>query len=805
MNHEEDKTQTIEIVAIGSDVGCYRILQRIGAGGMGTVFLAEDTESGNRVAMKVVDQRFIKSGLVKKEIEALSVLEHDHVLGLIEALELQNQVCIVTEYIEGPTLYDLIKTESLTFDSIRRYADQMLEALDYIHARGFIHSDLKPHNMIIDRNDNIKVIDFGIVLTASAKIAADIKHIRGTLHYMSPEQVDRRPCDIRSDLFSFGVILYEMCTGNKPFRGQKDNAIMYSILFDDPIPAEKISNRVSVQVSALIMKLLSKNPADRPGSALEVRRLLREACEADREPIGSQSNRLAILPFTYPEDDEKSRVLAQGLGEEFYSRFLGVEDLEVVSPLKMEPHLNELVDGHAIRMLLGADIYLRGRVYRVADRVRIYFTLYFSDTEKVIWSDKFDSPMGNLFELIDAIADTVLIELKVRLTSRNSAVAGAKTSNPDAYELYLLARSYYVKNTQKDIEYAREILHQGLQMDPDYSLACVGLADCHCAEYMNYFNRSEDTIRQAVTWAERALKMAPRLPEAYRSMGRIMQTTGQPDKARDYYLKAVTYNGDYYQAYRSLGWLAVDAYRYDEAMSWVRKALSIKSTDIEAILLRGLIHFDRKDSISAINDFTRCLELRPDYGRAYFQLGMAYFQLGRIKDAISHMQKAIDLGGDINAPFLSGIYYLAAGEHAQAAEAFEVAAYSPEMAFMAKFHLGFLAELSGDKKLAESRYRESYQNCIELLEMDGNLLPARLTMCKTMGVLGEKEKCRPVLEELRRLATFDGAIAQELAYIYAILGDKEEASRYIEMAVEAVRGPSREEVNNDPLIKYFLQ
>ncbi len=805
INHDDDKTRTIDVIAVGTVVGRYRILERIGAGGMGKVYLADDSESGRRVAVKTVDQKLVSAKLIKKEIETLSILEHDFVIRLFDAFKYHDDFCIVTEYVEGGTLYERLQSGLLDFESVQKYAHQILDALDYIHSQGIIHSDLKPHNIIIDSRDNVKVIDFGIARTASAEIAADIKQIRGTLRYMSPEQIDRKPHDIRSDLFSFGIILYEICTGSNPFKGQEDNAVMYSILYDDPIPAEKISNRVTPQLSALIMSLLAKNPADRPGSALEVRQLLAEALAATQEAISPRGNRLAILPFSYPDKDEKSRVLAQGLNEEFYSSFRGVEGLEIVSPIKIEPHVNQLVDGTAIRMLLGADYYLRGTVRRTSDRLRIYFTLFKSAEDDFICSYKFDRPLGDLFDLIDSIADTVLIELKIRLFPKTTAARGATTPSPEAYELYLLARSYYVKNTKKDVEYAREILNQALQIDPDYSLAYVGLADCHCVEYMNYFDRHEANIVSATTWAERALSIAPHLPEAYRSLGRIMREIGEPDKARSYYLRAVTYNSDYYQAYRSLGWLAVDAYHYDEAIAWVRKALSIKSTDIETILLKGLIHLDRKESNPAINDFTRCLELRPDYGRAYFHSGMAYFQLGRIGDAIANMERAIELGGDINAPYLLGTYYLAAGQYTKASEALHQAAQYPEIAFLADFYLGLTANMSGNAAAANAMYKLSYDKSAELLEKDNNLVVAKSLMCKTTAILGKRDDCLEVLDEVRHYAAFDGSFATELAHVFAIMGNREEAQKYIDLAVATVRGPSREEMANDPVLKCFLR
>lgn len=801
-NHDKKSTRTAPIVGIGSVIGHYRLVDWIGAGGMGKVFLAEDTEVSQKVAIKVVDPGDVNPELIEKEVAALASLRHDRVMRLIDSFEYDNKTYIIAEFIEGKPLAERMKEGPLHPDSIRRYADQILDALDYIHSRGIIHSDLKPHNVIVDTDNNIKLIDFGVIRTASAEIAADIKEIRGTLHYMSPEQVEGKPYDIRSDLFAFGIVLYELVTGEKPFKGEHDMAIMYSILYETPLPPEKISSRVSPYVSAFIMRLLSKSPVDRPGSAFEVKKLLASAWEEKWDGIYASRSRLAILPFRSSNDDRESQLLANGLHEEFCSRFGDVEDLDLVSPIKIERHVDSLTEGTAIRNLLGADYYLRGNIRRFADRIRIYFTLYMSQDDSVVWTDKFDSPIGNLFDLIDAIAETVLIELKVKLLPKSSSARTSTTVNPEAFELYLLARSYYVKYTKQDIEYARNILKEALRVDPEYALAYVGLADCHCAEFMNCYDRSEENISTASRWAEKALEISPNLPEAYRSLGRIMHIMGEPAAARSNYLKAVTYNGEYFQAYRSLGWLAADSYDYDEALEWVRKSLSIKSTDIETVLLNGLIHYDRKESILAINDFTRCLELRPDYGRAYSFLGMSYFQLGRTDQAISFLERAVNLGGDINTPYLLGYFYLVDGAVAKASRTLQAAAEKPEIAFIAEFYLGILNLQRGAKEKANRNFEKSCELCRQLVQTDPSFTIAKSFLVKNLAVLGRKDECPVLIEELRPIAAIDGSIAHDLAQLHAILGESAESRKYADHAAKIVRGPSAAEIAFDPILKY---
>ena len=784
----------------------YQQLRSVGRGGAGEVYLALDTHTENQVAVKRISPDFgLDLQLVDNEIKALQNLDHPGIIEFIESFESDGAVHLVTGYVKGLTIEEQLEQGSLPFETIGKYADQILDALDHIHSRGVIHSDLKPGNIIIDDEDNIRLIDFGIVRSASAEIAADIKEIRGTLHYMSPEQAEGNPYDVRSDLFSFGVILYELYAGHKPFFGDYDMAVVYSILYEDPTPPEKINNAISPELSNIILNLLAKSPADRPGSAVQVKEYLKNCFAAPAKPTKSNRNRIAIIPFKLPLDDADSKLIGDGLMDELYDRLRQVEGIEIVSPIKVARQADNLTDGNAIRDLLGIDSYLTGTVRKISNRVRIYLRHLSVDDETIIWSEKFDNPMSDLFDIIDTITDRVIGEFKARISGiSGQKVAAASTTSPEAYELYLLARGYYVKNTRDDIEYARKMYLEALKIDPDYALAQVGVADCYCLEYMNYFSRNEQTIEKAAEWANKALSITPNLPETYRTLGRIMQVTGKIKEAASYFMKAVTYKEDYYQAYRSLGWLMKDNFEYNEALGWVRKSLSINSTDLETIYLKGTIHFERKESKQAINDFTRCQELRPDYGRAQCFLGMTFFQLGRLGAAIESMKQAIKLGGDINAPYLLGYYYLAEGDYLRAEEIFRVALRRQEISFIARYYLGLTAILSGKPQAAAEYFEDSLSACQNLLADDPSFWVAKSVAAKNMAFLGKTDDCRIVITDLILYSLADGSIAHDIAKALAVIGDREMAADFIGRAIETPLGPTRAEIALDPVIqKYY--
>jgi len=784
----------------------YTVSEVIGKGGWGEVSLGQDSRTGQSVAIKKIPLDMgLPADTIRTEIDTLARLDHPGVVHYVDSFSDEEAVYAVNEYIKGETLEQILAKGPLPPQRVERYTQQVLDALGYVHSQGIIHSDLKPGNLMIDESDNVRLIDFGLVRTASAEIAADIKEIRGTLEYMSPEQADGNPYDIRSDIFSLGVVLYELCTGRKPFTGEYDMAIIYSILYEDPVPPDKINPEVSPALSDAILKLLTKSPAERPASAAHVAEMLRGAFTPAKTEETADGNRLAVLPFEFPADDADSGRIAVGLLDEFHVRLKQLQGLDVISPIKVAQRAGKLTDGQAVRTLLGGDYYLTGSVRRMADWVRIYVMLNRAADDGVIWSDKFDSSMSNLFDVIDTITEKVTDCCRSHLIpDKMQKRPGATTTKPEAYELYLLARGYYVKYSRQDFELARNMYLEALKIDPDYALAHVGVADCYCAEFMNYFDRSDEAVAKATRWAEKALEIVPDLPEAYRALGRIMQTTGRAKEAEAYYLKAVTYKEDYYQAYRSLGWLAKDALKYGEALRWIRKSLSINSTDLETIFLKGVLHFERRESKHAVNDFTRCLELRPDYGRAYFALGLVYSQLGRISDAVEAMTKAVNFGGDINAPYMLGYLYMCSGDYIKSINYLQQAVQYKEIAFAARYFLGIVCTLTDQPDIARTCFDAVVSECRDLLEGQGDFVMARAVLIQALAMTGEQDMCRAEIERLLPHVDEDGSIAYEVARAYAIMGDAEMARRYIGIAIDTHQGPTQAEIDQDPILKRFM-
>ncbi len=786
----------------------YTYIRTLGEGAWGDVSLALDSKTGREVAVKSIHlDDTIDRAMLDKEIATLTGLDHSHIVRFLDMSVDHGHIHIVTEFIEGKTLREILEDGIPPLDCLKKYADQILDALSHVHDRGVIHSDLKPANIIIDADDSCHLIDFGIVRTASAEIAADIKEIRGTLHYMSPEQAEGNPYDVRSDLFSFGVMLYEMCTGKKPFDGEYDMAVVYAIMYEDPVPPHKVNPDIPEALSQAILELLAKKPADRPATARVIRDRIKDISTVVVPAEAAVGNRVAILPFDYPADDNDSQLIAEGVRDELYARLKGIAGLDLVSPIKITQVADKLTDGAAIRAVVGADSYVTGRIRKSSSQIRFYFMHLNSSDDSVITQEKYDAPLSDLFDLIDNIAGKVVPKLKTTLTgtSPEPKTAGTTTTRPEAYEMYLLARNYYVKNSRQEIDYAQRMYDEALKFDPNYALAYVGLADCCCTKYMNFFDRRPEVIRQAEDYARKALEIVRDLPEGYRAMGRILQIAGNVKEAAANYLKAVTYRQDFYQAYRSLAWLAKDCFRYDEAQNWIRKTLSINASDMETIFLSGVVHYEKKESKLAVNDFTRTLELRPDYGRANFYRALTYHQIGRLDSAIEDLKRAVELGGDINAPYILGSYYIAEGKYDAALDTLDKAAEGQEIAFIARYYCGVAHIFLGAEDKAWVCFEQSAAMSRELLRQYPDMNVAKAVLAGDLAFLGVEDECRQYLSELANYTVNDGAAAHDMARSYAVLGDSKNAREYVTRALETYQGPTEVEISLDPILQRYLR
>ncbi len=451
-------------LAPGTRLGRYEILAPLGAGGMGQVYKARDTRLERIVAVKVSNKQF--SERFELEARAVAALNHSNICTLYDV----GQNYLVMEYIEGTPLKG-----PMPLDRALSYAVQICDALDAAHKKGIIHRDLKPANILVAAA-GVKLLDFGIarVEPVSTRDADAIQEkgltdggtikglidggtIVGTASYMSPEQAEGKPVDARSDIFSFGLVLYEMLTGQRAFTGDSAITIMAAILHKDPAPLD-----APPALRHIVTRCLSKSAADRFQSATELRTALEDAAIARSEKKPSS---IAALPFVNMSGDKENEYFSDGLSEEIINALAQIRGLRVIARTSAFAFRGKEQDIRKIADALSVRTVLEGSVRRVGNRIRVTAQLIDAADGSHLWSERYDREMADIFAIQDEIAASIAAALKMKLVQPVSA--GRHTPKIDAYHAVLRARFYLSKLTPETIARARECLEQAIAIDPE--------------------------------------------------------------------------------------------------------------------------------------------------------------------------------------------------------------------------------------------------------------------------------------------------------------------------------------------------
>jgi serine/threonine protein kinase/tetratricopeptide (TPR) repeat protein len=569
---------------LGQTILHYKILEKLGEGGMGVVYKAQDTKLDRFVALKFLPAHVAKSEQEKtrffQEAKSASALNHPNVCtiyGIDEADEMQ---FIEMESVDGATLRDKVTASSpLPVKQVVDYAIQIAEALQEAHSKGIIHRDIKAENIMVNSKDQIKVMDFGLAkLKGSLKLTRTSSTI-GTLAYMSPEQIQGIEADTRSDIFSYGVVLFEMTTGKMPFRGEHEAAVMYSIVNEEPENAAKFRSDIPDELLHILKKSLEKDPEDRYQSMSEIivdlRRLKKESTRVVRikeyqtgaeikkqtaavtkqhmmvsrqsimlgtavivlllgglffkESLRSLFTRdekkvIVVLPFENLGPDDKN-YFVDGMTDEVTSRLSGLSGLKVIARSSAVQYKNTTKSLKQIGEELGVNFILQGTVrWETVDgktNVRVNPTLIRVEDETQAWSESIESVLSSAFKLQSDIASRVAGAMNVALAgTEKQSLETSLTENSEAYDLYLQAAEYSSRSmSRQDNDIAIRLLEQAVRIDPSFAAAYARLAKVHGSYYWFFYDRTEKRIAMALDAAKKAVQLAPDLSEAREAMG----------------------------------------------------------------------------------------------------------------------------------------------------------------------------------------------------------------------------------------------------------------------------------------------
>jgi len=639
---------------IGRTISHYKILEKLGEGGMGVVYKAQDIKLDRLVALKFLPKHLLCDNEAKirfeHEAKAASALNHTNITTIYEIDEFEGECFICMEYVEGKSIKELIKKKTLSIQDILNISIQIAEGLNAAHKKGIIHRDIKSDNIMLTAEGLVKIMDFGLAKLRGVSKVTKTGSTLGTLAYMSPEQAQGIEVDQRSDIFSFGVILYEMITGQLPFRGEHEAAIIYSILNETPEPLARYKANVPEGLQRAIEKALEKNREVRYQHLDDFRVDLRKLPKEVESHITKQQPSIAVLPFTNLSADKEQEYFCDGMAEEIINVLTQVEALRVVARTSAFFFRGKEIDIREIGRKLNVGAVLEGSVRKAGNRFRITAQLVNVADGYHLWSDRYDREMEDIFAIQDEISRAIVEKLKVKLLGEEKvALVKRYTDNLEAYNLYLKGRYFWNKRTEKDLKKAIEYFELAIERDDNYAPAYAGTAD----SYNDLPDYSSCPPNQAYPKAKeaalKALKLDNTLAEAHASLG-LLKTEHEWDwsGAEKEFKQAIQLNPACVTAHYWYGLLLGYLGRFDEAIGEVRKALELDPLSVlthkhmaQVLLLAG-------KPGEAIDILQKGMEIEPNSIFLHAMIGLAYSRKSLYEEALAELQKEKEIF--VNSP-----------------------------------------------------------------------------------------------------------------------------------------------------------
>ena len=787
----------------GAQIGKYTIDRFIGSGSMGEVYRAIDTQSNQHVALKFLNKELAGSiafqNRFRHEAEILAVVDSPYIVKAIDYLRLDSMEFIALEYVPGKELDEY--AAELDFDQKIDLVTQIGRGILAAHEKGLVHKDLKPENIKVNDEGQIKILDLGLAKVVKADTVDQHGDIEGTLYYMSPEQLSAENIDSTSDLFSFGVILYEMFTGNKPFEGHYPAAIIYSILHEEPDPPSYWNTDIPGWLDEIIMKLLNKEPGQRFRNMQVVLEQIEKCLSGEDKLVEVRTQKTAqtvtIIDLRNLSNDESWEYFCQGFTDSLINELSNRTDL-IVSAQPSSMYSRNIRDCFK---RCRSDFMIVGSLMKMRDNLKMHLTVYGDDGDNMILAQNYEANEKSFYEiLLRAVEDTASKLAEITDRGEENFNEYFKTDIA-AYEYYLKGKNYYQTNKPEDLEIAEQMFEKALQIDPGLAQAHSGLSDVYAFQYMAYYDRSKSKIEKALREAQKALETSPELPEAHRSLGRYYMFIGAFDDAEKAFLRAVEYSPKYAIGYRTLAWLQEIKDDHDKAIEWAKLSLKYAPNDLETLLLLSMANMHLGKYAIATATLRRAIELAPDYGRAHFNLGRVYLKLGSVEPALDSMKLAIKHKGDPNALIDTAYIHLIKGEYDDARNRFLESIDHGFFEFIAYYFLGYIEKIRGFKNKANDYFAKAINSAAEYETKDTSNPHIKAHHAMALAELGRKDEALDILRKLDKPDNYDGEVLHTVARGYLLAGDKKKAGQLIRLAVNRHPGPTLKELSLDPHFK----
>jgi eukaryotic-like serine/threonine-protein kinase len=637
---------------VGRQYGPYRILSPLGAGGMGEVYRAHDSKLGRDVAIKTLPSEFAldpdRVARFNREAKLLASLNHPQICTIHDIDEYAGQHFIAMELLEGQTLKQRMLGQQLKVYEILTLALEVTDGLVAAHAKGIIHRDIKPTNLFITAAGHAKILDFGLAklvpegLAGSAGDTASGMSTEtageqltgagmavGTVAYMSPEQALGKELDARTDLFSLGVVLYEMATGRLPFRGDTPAAQFDSLLHQAPTSPMHLNPEVPDGLERIINKAIEKDPQVRYQTArdllADLKRLKRErdsghAVEAPRVEAPPRLPSLAVLSFTNMSADKENEYFCDGLSEDIINALCNIQDLKVAARTSAFAFKGKEIDIREVGEKLNVSTVLEGSVRKSGQRLRITAQLINVEDGYHIWSGQFDREMKDIFDIQEEISLTIVDQLKLKLVKgEREKILKRSTENHEAYDLYLKGRYFWYRRYEKGLQRGLQYFQQAIEKDPDYALPHVGIADTFGILGFFGFMPPHQAFSRAKEAAKKALEIDPEVAEVYASLGYIASVYDWDwPAAESYFLKAIRMKPQYALAHHWYGAYLSLMGRPDEFIREMQKACELEPLEPANPSHLGLALYMARRFDESMEVLRKVMESDPEFWLAYW-------------------------------------------------------------------------------------------------------------------------------------------------------------------------------------------
>jgi serine/threonine protein kinase/Tfp pilus assembly protein PilF len=679
---------------VGQTVSHYKILEQLGEGGMGVVYKAQDTKLDRTVAIKFLSTHASSAdnrARLLQEAKTAAALNHPNILSVFEINEQDDQLFLVMEYIEGQTLKSYITKlqAGVPVQQALAWTITIAEGLKAAHDRNVVHRDIKPENIMLTADGKLKITDFGLAKLRTGAGITKTGTSLGTLSYMSPEQAQGAPADHRSDIWSLGIVFFEMLTADLPFKAEHEAGLLYLVVNEDPPVPSEFDRTIPAAVNDVVRRMLAKEPAHRYQSAGDLLAALRAVQEELRvAPATAEKKAIAVLPFTNIGGDKDNEYFGDGLTEELIVNLSQLKDIEVVSRSSSMQYKGTSKDIKAVGRELRARYILEGSVRKFQDNLRIAAQLIDVENGRQLWAGSYKGTLADVFDIQEQVSKQIVEALMVKLTPTEKTVLSKRTTvDAEAFDCNLRARDFLNRRTKTSVNMAIQFFQKAIACDPRYAAAYAGLGEAYGILYRD-FERKE-------IWLDRALEVS---------------------------LKAIMYDATLSEAYAALALAYFGKTSFNESLEACQKAILLDPKNFNAYWILARIYRSTDREREAAAALETSISLSPGFLQAYDDLSNVYEQLGEMGKFTELMHRALAIYPDYLAKHPDDAYrrmayavnltYVGRNEEAkrEGEKALELSVSDPIMMYYGACLYSRLAERARAVELLQNAVLNGYEN-----------------------------------------------------------------------------------------------